>query len=69
MLLSQNFQLLVAAGRKLIHCHHRQLKTRQNAVRCLEHAMVVVVAGENNVSRTVVSLSLTKIMDENALNN
>jgi exocyst complex protein 7 len=40
----------------------------RDAVRCLEHAMVVV-AGEKNVYRTVVSPSLTKIADEDAVND
>lgn len=40
----------------------------RDAVRCLEHAMVVV-AGEKNVYRTVVSPSLTKIADEDAIND
>jgi exocyst complex protein 7 len=39
----------------------------RDAVRCLEHAMVVV-AGEKNVYRTIVSPSLTKIADEDAIN-
>jgi exocyst complex component 7 len=39
----------------------------RDAVRCLEHAMVVV-AGEKNVYRTIVSPSLTKIADEDAVN-
>jgi exocyst complex protein 7 len=37
----------------------------RDAVRCLEHAMVVV-AGEKNVYRTVISPSLTKVNDEDA---
>ena len=40
----------------------------RDAVRCLEHAMVVV-AGEKNVYRTVVSPSLTKVADEDAVND
>jgi hypothetical protein len=40
----------------------------RDAVRCLEHAMVVA-AGEKNVYRTVVSPSLTKIADEDAIND
>jgi len=40
----------------------------RDAVRCLEHGMVVV-AGEKNVYRTVVSPSLTKIADEDAIND
>lgn len=40
----------------------------RDAVRCLEHGMVVV-AGEKNVYRTVVSPSLTKIADEDAVND
>ena len=40
----------------------------RDAVRCLEHAMVVV-AGEKNVYRTIVSPSLTKIADEDAVND
>jgi exocyst complex component 7 len=40
----------------------------RDAVRCLEHAMVVV-AGEKNVYRTIVSPSLTKINDEDAIND
>jgi hypothetical protein len=40
----------------------------RDAVRCLEHAMVVV-AGEKNVYRTIVSPSLTKIADEDAIND
>ena len=40
----------------------------RDAVRCLEHAMVVV-AGEKNVYRTVISPSLTKIADEDAVND
>ena len=39
----------------------------RDAVRCLEHAMVVV-AGEKNVYRTIVSPSLTKVADEDAVN-
>lgn len=39
----------------------------RDAVRCLEHAMVVV-AGEKTVYRTIVSPSLTKIADEDAVN-
>jgi hypothetical protein len=60
MLLSKNFQLLVAAS----HANSNKI----NAVRYLEHAMVVV-AGENNVYRTVVSPSLTKIADGDAVND
>jgi exocyst complex protein 7 len=40
----------------------------RDAVRALEHGMVVV-AGEKNVYRTVVSPSLTKIADEDAVND
>jgi exocyst complex component 7 len=40
----------------------------RDAVRCLEHAMVVV-AGEKNVYRTIVSPSLSKIADEDAAND
>ena len=40
----------------------------RDAVRCLEHAMVVV-AGEKNVYRTVVSPSLNKVADEDAVND
>lgn len=40
----------------------------RDAVRCLEHGMVVV-AGEKNVYRTIVSPSLTKIADEDAVND
>jgi exocyst complex protein 7 len=40
----------------------------RDGVRCLEHAMVVV-AGEKNVYRTVVMPSLTKIADEDAVND
>ncbi len=40
----------------------------RDAVRCLEHAMVVA-AGEKNVYRTIVSPSLTKIADEDAVND
>lgn len=39
----------------------------RDAVRCLEHAMVVV-AGEKNVYRTVVTPSLTKMSDEDGGN-
>lgn len=39
----------------------------RDAVRCLEHAMVVV-AGEKNIYRTVVSPSLTKMADEDGGN-
>mmetsp|Transcript_7407 Transcript_7407/g.18216 ORF Transcript_7407/g.18216 Transcript_7407/m.18216 type:complete len:797 (-) Transcript_7407:60-2450(-) len=40
----------------------------RDAVRCLEHAMVVV-AGEKSVYRTIVSPSLTKVNDEDAIND
>mmetsp|Transcript_27352 Transcript_27352/g.56629 ORF Transcript_27352/g.56629 Transcript_27352/m.56629 type:complete len:785 (-) Transcript_27352:109-2463(-) len=40
----------------------------RDAVRCLEHGMVVV-AGEKSVYRNVVSPSLTKIVDEDAVND
>ena len=40
----------------------------RDAVRCLEHAMVIV-AGEKNVYRTVVSPSLNKVADEDAVND
>mmetsp|Transcript_8200 Transcript_8200/g.23562 ORF Transcript_8200/g.23562 Transcript_8200/m.23562 type:complete len:781 (-) Transcript_8200:133-2475(-) len=40
----------------------------RDAVRCLEHAMIVV-AGEKNVYRTIVTPSLTKIADEDAVND
>ena len=40
----------------------------RDAVGCLEHVMVVV-AGENNVYRTSLSPSLSKVADEDAVND